>query len=148
MGGGLPGDVESTFAPSSPFAAAIADLFTQTLWVCAVIGIVVAAGIAYSLVAFRARPDGDEPRQVTGDRKLEVLWGIAIRSAAGPSSRARRSTRSDEGGVGAKGRTVLASVGVALNRAVGRPLTKAARWLFASHGSRFVKAPDSPGRGA
>jgi cytochrome c oxidase subunit II len=76
MGGGIPSGGQSVFAPSSPFAAPIAELFTQTLWVCAVIGFGVAAAIVYSLVAFRARPDGDEPPQGTGNRRLETLWTV------------------------------------------------------------------------
>jgi cytochrome c oxidase subunit 2 len=76
MNGGIPMGTQSPFAPSSPFAAAIAHLFGITLGVCAVIGVGVGAAIAYSLVAFRARPGGDEPPQVTGNRKLEVLWTV------------------------------------------------------------------------
>jgi cytochrome c oxidase subunit 2 len=76
MGGGLPRDHQSVFAPSSPFASPIADLFTQTLWLCAVIGLIVTAGIVYSLIVFRARPDGDEPPQVAENLKLEVVWTI------------------------------------------------------------------------
>jgi cytochrome c oxidase subunit II len=64
----------SMFSPSSPFAGAIADAFVTTLVVCAVIGFGVAGAIAYSLVKFRRRPDGDEPPQGTGNRKLEILW--------------------------------------------------------------------------
>ena len=70
---GIPSDVQSPFAPSSPFAAAIAHLFVLTLGVCAVIGLIVAGGIAYSLVAFRARAGAGEPRQLSGNRKLEIL---------------------------------------------------------------------------
>ena len=76
MGGGIPTGTQSPFAPSSPFAAAIAHLFVLTLGVCAVIGLVVAGAIAYSLVAFRARAGAGEPPQLTGNRKLETLWTI------------------------------------------------------------------------
>src|SRR5271167_3139656 len=73
---GLPEASESPFAPSSPFAEAIASLFSITLVVCAVIGVGVTAAIAYSLFRFRARPDGDEPSQVSGNHKLEVVWTL------------------------------------------------------------------------
>ena len=76
MMGGVPAGIESHFAPSSPFAASIAHLFTITLVVCAVIGAGVTAAIAYSLVRFRARPDGDEPAQITGNHKIEVVWTL------------------------------------------------------------------------
>jgi cytochrome c oxidase subunit 2 len=75
MGGAIPSS-QSPFAPSSPFAAAIADLFSLTLWVCAVIGIGVTAAIVYSLFAFRARPEGEEPPQLTGNSTLEVVWTV------------------------------------------------------------------------
>jgi cytochrome c oxidase subunit II len=76
MARGIPVGSEYVFAPSSPFAASIADLFTLTLVVCAVIGAGVTAAIAYSLIRFRARPDGDEPPQITGNHKLEVAWTL------------------------------------------------------------------------
>jgi cytochrome c oxidase subunit 2 len=76
MGVGTPSGPESPFAPSSPFAASIAQVFTITLVVCAVVGLVVAVALAYSLLVFRARPDGEEPPQVAGNGKLEVLWTV------------------------------------------------------------------------
>ncbi len=74
MGLGFPIGSESPFTPSSPFAASIARLFEITLVVCAVIGVGVSAAIAYSLVKFRARSDGDEPPQTAGNHKLEIVW--------------------------------------------------------------------------
>lgn len=74
MARGLPVGSESPFSPSSPFAASIAHLFAVTLVVCAVIAAVVVGAIAYCLFAFRARQGGVEPAQVTGNRKLEVVW--------------------------------------------------------------------------
>ncbi len=76
MGGGIPTGTQSPFAPSSPFAAAIAHTFWVTLGVCAVIGLGVAAAIAYSLFKFRGAAGAAEPPQLTGNRKLEVLWTV------------------------------------------------------------------------
>jgi cytochrome c oxidase subunit 2 len=73
---GLPVGSESPFSPGSPFAASIADLFAITLVVCAVIGTGVVGTIAYSLFAFRARRGGVEPPQLTGNRRLEVVWTV------------------------------------------------------------------------
>jgi cytochrome c oxidase subunit 2 len=73
---GLPAESESIFAPSSPFALSIADLFSSTLLVCAIIGAGVAAAIGYSLLRFRARPDGDEPPQIDGNHKIEIVWTL------------------------------------------------------------------------
>jgi cytochrome c oxidase subunit 2 len=72
----LPYGSESPFAPGSPFAASIASLFGITLFICAVIGVGVALTIAYSLFAFRARADGDEPPQTSGNHRLEVVWTV------------------------------------------------------------------------
>ena len=76
MSPALPVGSESPFAPSSVFAASIANLFSTTLVVCGVIGLGVTAAIAYSLVRFRARPGGDEPRQVSGNRGIEIVWTL------------------------------------------------------------------------
>lgn len=76
MPGAIATGPQSPFAPSSPFAAAIAHLFAVTVGVCAVIGLGVTAAIVYSLVAFRARPGADDPPQLTGNRKLEILWTV------------------------------------------------------------------------
>ncbi len=67
---------ESPFDPGSPFAASTAHLFGITLIVYAVIGVGVgeAVAIGYSLVAFRARGEG-EPSQATGNRTLEIPPG-------------------------------------------------------------------------
>jgi cytochrome c oxidase subunit 2 len=73
---GIPAGITSPFEPASPFAGAIAHLFGVTLVVCAVIGVGVTAAIVYSLAVFRARPEGDEPPQRTGNTRLEVLWTV------------------------------------------------------------------------
>jgi cytochrome c oxidase subunit 2 len=73
---GIPAGSESVFSASSPFAASIAHLFTITLVLCAVIGGGVTAAIAYSIVRFRARPDGDEPPQIAGNHKIEIVWTL------------------------------------------------------------------------
>src|SRR6478609_12183525 len=76
MTGGTPTDLQSPFAPGSPFSASIAHLFGVTLWVCAVIGLGVTAAIVYSLAKFRARPGGKDPPQIEGNRRLEVTWTL------------------------------------------------------------------------
>jgi cytochrome c oxidase subunit 2 len=73
---GGPVGSESPFAPNSPFAAAIARVFTSTLVLCAVIGFGVAAAIVYCLVMFRPRPDGDEPSQEPGNVTIEIVWTV------------------------------------------------------------------------
>ncbi len=71
------GDVPSVFSPGSPEAHAIADLFRITLLVCGAIFGLVAGLVGYAVVRFR-RKDGDaEPRQITGNTRLEVAWTAA-----------------------------------------------------------------------
>jgi cytochrome c oxidase subunit 2 len=62
------------FDARSPEARAIADLFTQTLVVCAVIGVVVTGLVVYCIVRFRAVPGASEPSQVEGHTRLEIAW--------------------------------------------------------------------------
>ena len=71
------GPAGSPFDAHSPEAQAIASLFVQTLWICTVIGVVVAAGVVWCVIKFRAKGDGDkEPPQIHGSTKLEIAWTI------------------------------------------------------------------------
>jgi len=71
----LPGDTTgSTFSGRSPEARAIADLFTQTLVICAVILALVTALVVLCIVKFRAREGAAEPAQTHGHTRLEILW--------------------------------------------------------------------------
>jgi cytochrome c oxidase subunit 2 len=65
----------SPLGGSSPGARAIADLFTTTLAVCAVIFVVVCVLIAACVVKFRERDDR-APSTITGHTKLEIAWTI------------------------------------------------------------------------
>jgi cytochrome c oxidase subunit 2 len=67
------------FNPASPEAKAISDLFFAVLVICGVVLAIVTGIVAYSLVRCRARPGATEPRQVFGNRSLELLWtGVPI----------------------------------------------------------------------
>lgn len=74
----LPGDTMgspiSTFAGRSTEARAIADLFTQTLVICAVILAVVTTLVVVCIWRFRAREGAAEPAQIHGHTRLEILW--------------------------------------------------------------------------
>src|SRR5262245_34411448 len=74
----LDGTVGSPFTGQSAEARAIADLFTQTLVVCAVIFVVVTGLVVYCIIKFRARPGGDdaEPAQTYGHTRLEIAWTL------------------------------------------------------------------------
>jgi cytochrome c oxidase subunit 2 len=71
-----PQAVAPPFDAHSPEARAIAELFTQTLLVCAVIFAVVMAGLVYCVVRFRARDGAKEPPQIHGHTRLEITWTL------------------------------------------------------------------------
>lgn len=64
------------FDAHSPEARAIADLFTQTLWVCGAIGLLVAALVAICAVRFRAGKRPEVPEQIHGHKGLEIGWTV------------------------------------------------------------------------
>ncbi len=66
----------SVFNPASPQGQAISDLFYVVLVICGVILAIVTGLVAYSLVRSRARAGAGEPRQVFGNRRLEILWTV------------------------------------------------------------------------
>ena len=66
----------ATFDAHSPGARAIASLFTQTLIICGVIGVVVFGLVAYCVVRFRAKEGSAEPKQLHGHTKLEITWTL------------------------------------------------------------------------
>jgi cytochrome c oxidase subunit 2 len=66
----------SPFDAHSPETRAIADLFTQTLGVCAVIFVVVVGLVTYCIVRFRARAGDAEPSQIEGHKRLEMVWTL------------------------------------------------------------------------
>jgi cytochrome c oxidase subunit II len=56
----------------------MAAVFSIVLVIAAVIFLVVAAGVVYSVVRYRSSGLGTiEPRQIFGSRKLEILWTLA-----------------------------------------------------------------------
>jgi cytochrome c oxidase subunit 2 len=62
--------------PHSPQARAIADLFDDTLIVCAVIFTIVAVLVTYAVYRFRDR-SSPAPVQIEGHTRFEIAWTIA-----------------------------------------------------------------------
>jgi cytochrome c oxidase subunit 2 len=62
--------------PQSPLARAIYDLGIVAGIVFAVIFIIVAGGIVYAVLRFRARPGEADPRQISGNKKVEIAWTV------------------------------------------------------------------------
>lgn len=65
-----------TFDAQSPEARVIESLFTQTLIVCGVIGLVVGALVTYCILKFRTRKGDAEPKQIHGHTRLEIVWTL------------------------------------------------------------------------
>src|SRR5580698_3824083 len=66
-----------SFDPHSPQTQSIAAVFSIVLVIVAVVFLVVAVGVIYSIVRYRSRAaSAPEPRQIFGSRKLEVLWTV------------------------------------------------------------------------
>jgi cytochrome c oxidase subunit 2 len=69
--------VGPSFSPHSAQTQSIAAVFSIVLVIAAVIFLVVASGVVYSVVRYRSRgPAATEPRQIFGSRKLEVIWTV------------------------------------------------------------------------
>jgi cytochrome c oxidase subunit 2 len=68
--------MDPVLSPASPQAAALSHLFVITLAVCGVIFGVVAVLLGLCLTRFRRAGDG-EPKQVTGNERLEISWTVA-----------------------------------------------------------------------
>src|SRR5262249_39145135 len=66
------------FAPESTPAKAIVDISVFVLSITAVIFVVVASLLVYTIVKFRATPAnaGREPAQVYGSTQIELAWTI------------------------------------------------------------------------
>jgi cytochrome c oxidase subunit 2 len=64
------------FSPHSPQTQSIAAVFTLVLIIAAVVFVVVAAGVIWSVARYRSRGSVAEPRQIFGSRKLETLWTL------------------------------------------------------------------------
>lgn len=66
-----------TLNPFSPQAAAISHLFVAILIILGAIFALVAGLVIYAIIKYRDRPDATEPRQVFGNRRLEITWTVA-----------------------------------------------------------------------
>ncbi len=64
----------SVFLPNSPQALAITNLFIILLLMGAAIFLLVTGLVLYMILRFRARPGEAEPRQIFGQRRIEVIW--------------------------------------------------------------------------
>jgi cytochrome c oxidase subunit 2 len=62
--------------PQSPLARAIYDLGIVSTVVFAVIFVIVTGAITFSIFRFRTRAGEPDPKQILGNRKVEIAWTI------------------------------------------------------------------------
>ena len=66
------------FVPQSPMAQAISNIFILTLWIGAAVGLLVFVLVTIAIIRFRRRAgDEKEPKQIYGNRRLEIAWTVA-----------------------------------------------------------------------
>jgi cytochrome c oxidase subunit II len=78
LGGETAVQTPNIFAPTSTPAFAIRDLSWFVLGICAVIFVVVAGLLTYSIIRFRRRPgeDSGEPPQVYDSNQIKLAWTV------------------------------------------------------------------------
>jgi cytochrome c oxidase subunit II len=64
------------FIPRSSLANGITHLFTTTLVIAAIVFVLVTGLVLYVSFRYRAKRDGKEPKQVFGNRPLEMAWTV------------------------------------------------------------------------
>src|SRR5205814_10722636 len=69
-------NTSSALDPQSPQARAIYDLAIHSTVIFALIFVIVTGAIIYAVFRFRARPGEPDPRQIPGNRKVEIAWTI------------------------------------------------------------------------
>lgn len=62
--------------PQSPFARAIYDLGIVSTVILGLIFVIVTVGIVYAILRFRARAGEPDPKQIAGNKKVELIWTI------------------------------------------------------------------------
>src|SRR6202162_3217818 len=62
--------------PQSPQARAIYELAIHSTIIFTLIFVIVTGAIIYAIFRFRARPGEPDPRQIPGNRKVEIAWTI------------------------------------------------------------------------
>src|SRR5439155_23467866 len=62
--------------PQSPQARAIYDLAIPSTIIFALIFVIVTGAIIYAILHFRGRAGEPDPKQIPGNRKVEIAWTI------------------------------------------------------------------------
>src|SRR2546423_14663083 len=69
-------NTSSALDPLSPQARAIYDLAIHSTVIFALIFVIVTGAIIYAVFRFRARAGEPDPKQIPGNRKVEIAWTI------------------------------------------------------------------------
>src|SRR5947208_16703296 len=69
-------NTSSALDPQSPQARAIYELAIHSTIIFALIFVIVTGAVIYAIFRFRARPGEPDPRQIPGNRKVEIAWTI------------------------------------------------------------------------
>jgi cytochrome c oxidase subunit 2 len=67
---------QDTLKPSGPVARQEDNLFRPVFWIAVGVFVLVEGGILYISYRFRRRSDTDAPKQIHGNKRLEILWTI------------------------------------------------------------------------
>lgn len=68
---------QDTLHPQGPVAEKVDGLFKPVFWIAVFVFFLVEGLILYAVIKFRARPgQTDEPKQVHGNKRLELTWTI------------------------------------------------------------------------
>lgn len=65
---------QTTLLPRSDFATLLDDTFRRTLWLAAVVFVLVESALLFAIWKFRARPGAGEAKQTHGNTTLEIVW--------------------------------------------------------------------------
>jgi cytochrome c oxidase subunit 2 len=71
-----PSNQQNTLKPKGTQAHDINNLFLPVLGVAILILVLIAAGVVYSAIRFRARPGNERPKQTHGHTALEIGWTL------------------------------------------------------------------------
>ncbi len=71
-----PSHPQSTFDAAGPVARMQLDLFIIIFWAAVAVFVVVEGILLYAVIRFRRRPGQGMPKQIHGNRPLEIFWTI------------------------------------------------------------------------
>jgi len=67
---------QDTLKPVGPVARQEDNLFRPVFWIATGVFVLVEGGILYIAARFRRRTDADQPKQIHGNKRLEIIWTI------------------------------------------------------------------------